>query len=130
LVKRSMIVSAVLDALGLCKVPILSVISDFTLEHEARLASVLTGLDLDVRDLLLAGERIVNLERLFNLRHGAGRAEDDLPDRFVEERVADPGPTQGMTVDIERMVADFYQAMGWDEGGVPTPAKLQELGLG
>ena len=129
LIKRSMIVSAVLDALGICKVPILSVISDFTLEHEAELATALTGLDLDVDDLLLAGERILNLERLFNLRHGAGRAEDDLPDRFVEERVADPGPTQGMTVDIGRMVADFYKAMGWDEKGVPTPAKLRELGL-
>ena len=95
-----------------------------------RLASVLTGLELDAGDLLLAGERIVNLERLFNLRHGAGREEDDLPDRFVEERVADSGPTQGMTVDIEPMVADFYQAMGWDADGVPTPAKLRELGLG
>jgi aldehyde:ferredoxin oxidoreductase len=129
LVKRSMIVSAALDALGICKVPVLSVIGDFSLEHEARLASALTGLDLDADDLLRAGERIVNLERLFNLRHGAGRGDDDLPDRFVEERVADPGPTQGMTVDIEPMVADFYRAMGWDVDGVPTPAKLRELGL-
>jgi aldehyde:ferredoxin oxidoreductase len=129
LVRRSMIVSAVLDALGICKVPILSVIGDFSLKHEARLAAALSGLDLDAGDLLRAGERIVNLERLFNLRHGADRADDDLPDRFVEERIAHPGPTQGMTVDIGRMVADFYRAMSWDENGVPTPAKLQELGL-
>jgi len=129
LVKRSMIVSAVLDALGMCKVPILSVIGDFSLENEASLTAALTGWDLDAEALALAGERIVNLENLFNLRHGAGRKDDDLPARFTEERIADPGPTQGMTVDIQRLVTDFYAAMGWDENGRPTPEKLRELGL-
>jgi aldehyde:ferredoxin oxidoreductase len=129
LVKRSMIVSAVLDALGICKVPVLSVISDFSLENEAALSALLTGWDLDTESLLLVGERIVNLENLFNLRHGASRADDDLPIRFVEERIADPGPTQGMTVDIQRLVTDFYDAMGWDEDGRPTLEKMKELGL-
>ncbi len=88
-----------------------------------------TGWDLDADSLALAGERIVNLENLFNLRHGASRADDDLPVRFVEERVTDPGPTQGMTVDIQRLVTDFYDAMGWDERGYPTSEKVKELGL-
>ncbi len=129
LVKRSMTVSAVLDALGICKVPILSVIGDFSLENEAILSATLTGWDLDAESLALAGERIINLERLFNLRHGASREDDDLPVRFIEERIPDPGPTQGMTVDVRRMVTDFYDAMGWDANGVPTPDKLRELGL-
>jgi len=73
---------------------------------------------------------LINLERLFNLRHGAGREDDDLPDRFTEERVSDPGPTQGMTVEIQPMVRDFYDAMGWDEKGHPTPEKLDELEIG
>ncbi len=130
MVKRSMIVSAVLDALGICKVPVLSVVGDFSLENEAALTTALMGWDLDADELALAGERIVNLERLYNLNHGAGREEDDLPDRFVEERVSDPGPTQGMTVGIQRTVRDFYTAMGWDQDGNPTPEKLEELGLG
>ena len=129
LVKRSMIVSAVLDALGICKVPILSIIGDFSLEHEADLTAVLTGWELGAEDLLLAGERIVNLEHLVNARFGAGPDVDDLPDRFVEERVPDPGPTQGMTVDIGALVQDFYEAMGWDERGVPRLEKVRELGL-
>jgi aldehyde:ferredoxin oxidoreductase len=70
-----------------------------------------------------------SLENLFNLRHRAGREDDDLPDRFTEEQIADPGPTQGMTVDIEKLVMDFYVAMGWDEDGHPTLEKLRELGL-
>ncbi len=128
LVKRSMIVSAILDSLGLCKVPILSVVRDFSLENEAALASALSGWPLTAADLLTIGERILNMERLFNLRHGATRADDDLPDRFTEEPLPD-GPTQGMTVPIQPMVRDFYAAMGWDDEGRPTPEKLRELGL-
>jgi len=129
LVKRTMVVSAVLDALGICKVPVLSVVGDYSLKNEAALTAALTGWDVTADELALVGERIVNLEKLFNIRHGAGRADDDLPDHFTEDRVPDSGPTQGMTVNIQQMVKDFYDAMGWDENGDPTPEKLKELGL-
>ncbi len=129
LVKRTMVVSAILDALGLCKVPVLSVVGDFSLENEAALVSALTGWEMSPDELALIGERIVNVEKLFNIRHGATREDDDLPDRFTEERVSDPGPSFGMTVEIQQMVNEFYSAMGWDEEGVPTPEKLGELGL-
>jgi aldehyde:ferredoxin oxidoreductase len=128
LVRRSMIVSAVLDSLGLCKVPVLSVVGDFSLTSEAELASALTGWPLTAEDLAIAGERILNVERLFNLLHGASRSDDDLPDRFTEEPLPN-GPARGMTVPIGSMVQDFYAAMGWDEDGRPTPQKLDELGL-
>ena len=129
MVKRTMVVSAVLDSLGMCKVPVLSVLCDFRLKNEAELVAALTGWEVSGEDLALVGERILNLERLFDLRFGAGPEDDDLPDRFTEERVKDPGPTQGATVDIQRLVADFYAAMGWDAEGCPTPGKLRELGL-
>ena len=128
LVKRSMIVSAILDSLGLCKVPILSVVGDFSLENEAALASALSGWPLTAADLLTIGERILNAERLFNLRHGATRDDDDLPDRFTEEPLPN-GPTQGMTAAIQPMVRDFYAVMGWDTDGQPTREKLRELEL-
>jgi aldehyde:ferredoxin oxidoreductase len=123
-----MIVSAILDSLGLCKVPILSVVGDFSLENEAALTSALSGWPLTAADLLTVGERILNAERWFNLRHGATRADDDLPDRFTEEPLPD-GPAQGMAVPIQPMVRDFYAAMGWDADGWPTREKLRELGL-
>jgi len=129
LVKRTMIVSAVLDSLGLCKVPVLSVVGDYSLENEAALTAALTGRDVTTDELALIGERIINQEKIFNLRHGATRRDDDLPDHFTEDRVPDPGPTQGMTVGIQQMVRDFYAAMGWDADGRPTPEKLDELGL-
>jgi aldehyde:ferredoxin oxidoreductase len=129
LVKRSMIVSAALDALGLCKVPVLSIVCDYSLRDEAALTAALTGWETTADELALAGERIINAERLINLRLGASVADDDLPDHFVEDRVPDAGPTQGMTVDIERLRRDFYSAMGWNGDGVPTPEKLRELDL-
>jgi aldehyde:ferredoxin oxidoreductase len=129
LVKRSMVVSAALDALGLCKVPVLSIVCDYSLRAEALLTAALTGWQTTAEQLALAGERIVNAERLINVRLGASIADDDLPDHFVEDRVPDAGPTHGMTVDIERLRRDFYAAMGWDDHGVPRPEKLRELDL-
>jgi len=129
MVKQAMTVSAVLDALGICKMAVLSVVGDYSLENEAALTAALAGWDVNAGELALIGERIINLEKLFNLRLGAGREDDDLPDRFTEERTSDPGPTQGMTVEIQQMVGDFYAAMGWDEEGNPTPEKLKGLDL-
>ena len=94
----------------------------------ATLIGTLTPVSRIAADLLTIGERILNAERLFNLRHGATRADDDLPDRFTEEPLPD-GPAQGMAVPIQPMVRDFYAAMGWDADGRPTPEKLRELGL-
>lgn len=129
MVKWTMIVSAVLDSIGMCKVPILSVLGDFRLKNEAELIAALTGWEMGTEELTLIGERILNLERLLVLRLGAGPEDDDLPDRFVEERVSEPGPTYGMTVNIRQLVADFYEAMGWDGMGRPLPERLRSLGL-
>lgn len=111
---------AVLDSLSLCK------FSSFALseEHYARLYSAVTGFDLSGQDLLLAGERIWNIERLYNLREGFTAADDRLPTRLLQE----PN-TEGTVVDLEPMLAEYYRFRGWDEAGVPTAAKIESLGL-
>jgi aldehyde:ferredoxin oxidoreductase len=122
LVRHVAIVSAILDSLGICKVPALSVLGDFSLRKEAELAAALSGWDLTAEELFEAGLRIVNAERRFNLACGLSSRDDDLPDKFVEERVPS-GPTQGKIVDLQTMLRDFYAAMGWDEeGNPPDPA--------
>lgn len=30
---------------------------------------------------------------------------------------------------VQEMVAEYYRVRGWDENGIPTEAKLKELGL-
>ena len=119
LIKRTMCASAALDSLGICKFPALSLIEEYNLKNEAELTAALTGWDVDSDNLLRAGERILNFQRLFNLMHGANSADDKLPDKFLEDG-ADQGPAKGKTVDLKPMLRDFYRTMGWDNEGVPT----------
>jgi aldehyde:ferredoxin oxidoreductase len=117
-------ISAVFDAIGLCKFAGL-VLSD---EHLARMLSAATGIAFEAQDLHIVGERIWNLERLYNLREGFTREDDTLPRRFLEEPIAN-GPGQGRVVDLEAMLQDYYRARGWDSDGIPTAEKLSRLGL-
>jgi aldehyde:ferredoxin oxidoreductase len=82
MVRLSMITSAALDALGLCKIPALTLLNEYGLQSEAELVREVAGLDLSAADLTAAGERIVVLERLFNGRCGADMNADDLPSLF------------------------------------------------
>ena len=128
MVRRSMIVSAALDSLGLCKIPALTLLNDYELDGEAELTRELTGLDLSATDLLLAGERIVNLERLFNAKAGADVTLDELPPLFVEQPLTE-GPAAGVTVQLAPMRDEFYRLMGWTATGLPTRETLSRLGL-
>ncbi len=68
------------------------------------------------------GERIWNLERMFNIRAGFSRNDDTLPDRFFE--------SEGINKEeFEKALDDYYLLRGWDENGVPKQEKLRELGL-
>jgi len=85
---------------------------------------ITTGVDYTEGDLLLIGERIWNLERIFNLKAGISRKDDRLPRRMTDEpRV------KNQVVHLDRMLSEYYALRGWDEEGVPTPAKLKALGL-
>ncbi len=128
MVKRSMIVCAVLDAIGTCKIPALTLVNEFDLVQEADLVSAIAGLAVTPEELLEIGERIVDIERLFNCRLGAGAADDSLPSVFLDEPLTE-GPAAGNTIDLPFMIRDFYTVMGWTEEGVPCAARLRELGL-
>jgi aldehyde:ferredoxin oxidoreductase len=87
-----------------------------------------TGWDMDAAELLRAGERSFNLKRLLNLSCGVTGADDTLPRRFTHEPFQE-GLSAGQLPDLEKMLAEYYAERGWDTHGVPTPAKLVELGL-
>ncbi len=112
LVRKMMAISAVMDSLGICKVPILSILGDYGLSWEADLVSKLANLHLDSKDLFKRGLRILGAEWEFNRKHGAGSGDDHLPP-FFAERPVEGGPTHGLTVDVREMVGDFYRLMGW-----------------
>ena len=127
LVRRSMIVSAAIDALGLCKVPVLSLLNRYDLELEAGLTAF-AGLPLSADDLFTAGERIVTLERLYNIRCGVGGEADRLPVRFTERRLEGLARGDGL-IELDEARHELYDLMGWTGDGIPTPEAVRRLAL-
>ncbi|WP_319407092.1 aldehyde ferredoxin oxidoreductase family protein [uncultured Desulfosarcina sp.] len=124
LVRRAVLVNIIVDSLGLCKVPTLSLLGAFDLENEAVLASAITGLSLYAEDLFHIGDRIAAMERLFNLKHAPEMDEDRLPDMFFLD-----GDTVLSQTVMTQMLREFYMAMGWDENGRPLNEKLGALDI-
>ncbi|MEW5722750.1 MAG: aldehyde ferredoxin oxidoreductase family protein [Thermodesulfobacteriota bacterium] len=88
-----------------------------------------TGMDMGGHEgFMKTGERIFNQERLFNLKAGLTGRDDTLPKRMLEEPMPE-GPAKGLVVHLSEMLPEYYRLRGWSPEGVPTPAKLRELGL-
>jgi aldehyde:ferredoxin oxidoreductase len=116
--------SAAFDALGVCK------FAGFAVSDEllARMMTAITGNEFVPQNLHNVGERIWNLERLYNLREGFIRKDDTLPKRMMEEPLKD-GPAKGRVVNLVPQLEEYYRYRGWDSEGVPSKAKLKQLGL-
>ncbi len=120
-VKRKQDLHAVIDSLILCKFTM----RGFKAEDYAKLISSYMGKEINVDDILKIGERIFNLERMYNIREGFRREHDTLPKRLLEEEVTVEGRKTRAYIDIDR----YYSVRGWNEDGIPTKEKLEELGL-
>ena len=95
----------------------------------AEILNAVTGIGISESDVLPIGERIVNVERAFNVREGIRRSDDTLPRRFLEEPLPF-GPGEGHVNKLEPMLDDYYRLRGWEnKSGIPTSKKLEELGL-
>lgn len=119
LVKKAMIMSIIMDCLGLCKVPALSLVREFDLKNEAELVNAVTGWNVDAETLFFMGEGIAHLERLFNIRHGATAGDDRIPE-FLLCKAGDADRPPLVLDWVRPMVLEFYGLMGWDEEGRPS----------
>jgi len=125
-------VFSIIDSAGLCLFfavrnllrPDLEIYPDGVLEY----LNAATGAEYSLAELMKAGERTLNAERVFLIRAGFGRKDDALPERLTGEPFTS-GPSQGKVSHLEEMLGEYYQARGWNSEGVPTDAKLRELGL-
>jgi aldehyde:ferredoxin oxidoreductase len=90
--------------------------------------NMITGRQVDIGELMTAGERIFNLKRLFNTRLGVSRKDDFLPPRFLTLNRKGEGITTQLPP-MGRLLADYYEYRGWSEEGLTTPEKLRQLGL-
>ncbi|MBP1464122.1 aldehyde ferredoxin oxidoreductase family protein [Candidatus Chloroploca sp. M-50] len=109
------------DSLDLCK---FSAFAEGAEEYAAQY-SAYVGVPFTVEDVLVAGERIYNLERRFNNLAGIAEGSDYLPDRFTKEPSTSPG-SEGHVCELDLMLEEYYTARGWVNGVVPE-AKLHEL---
>ncbi len=99
-------------------------------EMYPRFLEAATGRSLSLEEFERLGERIWNLERLYNLGAGFGRADDALPERCYEP-IRGPS-SEGAVLErdkFEALLDEYYRLRGWDREGVPTPEKLRALGL-
>ncbi|MGQ9675385.1 MAG: aldehyde ferredoxin oxidoreductase family protein [Chloroflexota bacterium] len=121
LTKRMQDSTAIIDSIIMC---MFTVDLGISTELYAKAANLVTGMSITENDVYRIGERINNLERMFNVREGLLAEHDRLPSRFVTE----PDST-GHTVDVSQMLPEYYRLRGWDERGVPTREKLAELDI-
>lgn len=94
----------------------------------AAMLSAATGFDYTTEELMKAGERIWNLERLYNIKAGFTRDDDTLPERLLKEKMPE-GAAKGHVWEKDALLDDYYKVRGWDKNGVPTKDKVRELGL-
>ena len=105
------------------------VVDDFVGDVFADLgAEWLDAVGLDTEgDLETVGERIWTLTRLFNVREGVSRADDELPPAL---RAAPDGPGEGIDPGrFEAMLDAYYEIRGGGSDGRPTRATVERLGL-
>lgn len=116
---------AMVDSTGTC---LFTMSAWGTDEFQQQIAASL-GIAWTSERLLLTGERIWNLERLFNLAAGFTAADDTLPPRLLEEP-APSGVAKGRVAELDIMLPEYYALRGWTPDGVPTADTLARLGLG
>ena len=113
------------DSLGFCYF----LLMDTPEQDVVDLLESATGVDFGGVDALnRIGERIFTLERLFNLKAGLSAKDDTLPKRFLKEPMPE-GPSKGQVFEQDQILPEYYRIRGWNQQGVPSKKKLEELGL-
>jgi aldehyde:ferredoxin oxidoreductase len=98
----------------------------------AKLYNLVTGIDMSPEELKKSGERINTVGRLINIREGLSRKDDSLPWKVMNMPIPDEGPVKGAVVtqeELDLLLDDYYESRGWTLEGIPTTAKLKELGM-
>jgi len=119
---------AIIDSLIICKFA-RGIFDSF--DELAKLYTLATGIEMTGAQLVLAGERIHNLAKCFNVRQGASRKDDYPPPRAFEEEMQDD-VVKGAKItreEYDEALDGYYDARGWTREGIPTKKKLMELGL-
>lgn len=100
------------------------------IQHVSQMVNAVTGWDTTLWELMKVGERCDTMARVFNIREGFTKEDDWIPERFFEP--LEGGPLEGDKLskdEFKQAITAYYQMMGWDDEGVPTETKLEELNV-
>ncbi len=124
--------SAIIDSAGLC---VFFAVRNLTAKDLGlapagilEYLNAATGADYTLEELMQAGERIINAERLFLTRAGFSRKDDSIPDRLTKTP-APTGPAKGLVCHLDEMLDEYYKVQGWTGDGIPGKEVLERLGL-
>lgn len=116
--------TAFIDSSGLCLFTSFAMGAD----DYASIVNATIGTEFTAEDVLLAGERIWNIERLFNLDAGIDPSQDTLPKRLLKDPIPE-GPSKGNVARLSELLPDYYGQRGWGTDGIPTEERKTLLGL-
>ncbi|MFH1485094.1 MAG: aldehyde ferredoxin oxidoreductase C-terminal domain-containing protein [Chloroflexota bacterium] len=128
-VRGTNIIKSINDSTGMCSLNANGNPNILSLTSQG--LGAITGWEPSREELFAAGERMVNLERAFNMRHGLVPEDDYIVSERLVESPPD-GPGKGHTIKpyLKGMVHEYYRLMGWDEKtGKPWPSTLKRLRL-
>ena len=92
--------------------------------------SAATGRNFTVTEVLTTGKRIINLLRVFNLRHGLDISMEAPSPRYGSTPQDGPAAGKSSQAHWKWMKECYYESMGWDEQtGIPYPHTLKALRL-
>lgn len=103
----------------------------YSFEQVASATAAVTGWDTGVNEQLKVAERILTMQRLFNIREGFTDKDDTLPDRFFSPKTDGELSDKPLNrTQMEKAKRYYYVLMGWNaETGIPIPEKMEELGI-
>ncbi|MEI7884071.1 MAG: aldehyde ferredoxin oxidoreductase family protein [Clostridia bacterium] len=130
------------DALGICKFAFTETFA--ILPEDLAEGMTALGYEMNEEDILNVGRRVVNLERMYNIRHGMSRKDDTMPRRSLEEPlyvfknpedagiipIEEAEIAKVLTLNLDVMLDEYYEKGQWTAAGIPTAARLEQLGLG
>ena len=88
-----------------------------------------SGVETSDEERTKLGLRMFTIRAAFNIREGIRRENYTISDRSIGNPPLTDGPLEGVTVDVEKLADNFFEALGWDVAtGVPTKKALEALG--
>ena len=121
---------SLLDCLGTCQFVWGPSWQLYDMNQLVELVQAVTGWRTSLHELMLVGQRRLNMMRYFNAREGFTSAEDVLPPKMFVPLVG--GATDGVAVtheEFESARSMYYELAGWDSEGRPGAARLRQLDL-